>query len=129
MKQMPEIGNGIIGLGVGASYYSWSASGAAGSVSWKASTTYIPIGVTANYHFPLEDSPIDPFLGLGLGYSIVSYSCDYTGITAACGDASSSALYVIGRAGVRYHMEKFALYADAGAGDATLNVGVMFRAP
>jgi hypothetical protein len=122
IKPLPEIGNGVVGLGVGASYYSWSTS--AGADEWSA--TYIPIGVTANYHFPLENKKLDPFLGLGLGYSIVSYDCPDS-ITAFC-DSSSSALYFIGRAGVRWHLDKVALYADAGAGDATLNIGVMFRA-
>jgi outer membrane protein W len=81
--------------------------------------------VTANYHFQLEDNEkFDPFLGLGLGYQIIS--CDYDGIGSDI--CSNSALYFIGRVGARYFLnEKFAAYADAGAGGATVNVGVTLR--
>jgi hypothetical protein len=65
-------------------------------------------------------------LGLGLGYSIVSCSYDgFEGITTGC---RNSYLYFIGRAGARYFVaDNLSLYADVGAGGATLNVGVMFR--
>jgi hypothetical protein len=116
-RAMPDLGDGVIGLQIGADYYSWSS----GAYSWS----YMPIGATANYHFALENRKIDPFLGLGLGYSVVS--CNYEGIGG--GDlCANSALYFIGRAGGRYFFsERLAAYADAGAGAATLNVGVMFK--
>ena len=114
-RSMPDLGNGVIGIQAGADYYSWSAPGS----NWS----YIPIGATANYHFSLENGKIDPFLGLGLGYSIVS--CSYEGVEDLC---SNSALYFIGRAGARYFFnEKMSLYGDVGAGAATLNVGLMLR--
>jgi outer membrane protein W len=95
---------------------------------WENSVTYIPIGVTADYHFDLENNRIDPFLGLGLGYSIISNDCSYSGaIDFDCDYADSSALYFIGRAGIRYFLRRLALYADLGAGAATLNVGAMFK--
>jgi hypothetical protein len=116
IKSVPDLGNGIIGIQVGADYYSWSGPG----YDWS----YIPIGATANYHFDLENNKIDPFLGAGLGYSIIS--CDYSGI--GLGDlCSDSALYFIGKAGIRYFLSRLALYADVGAGAATLNVGAMFK--
>jgi len=115
-KALPEFGNGVLGLQLGADYYSWS--------SFNSSFSYTPVGATVNYHFNLEDSRIDPFLGLGLGYLIVS--CDLPGIGSNL--CSNSALYFIGRAGIRYFMsDKLALYGDVGAGAATLNVGAMFR--
>jgi len=114
-RSMPNLGNGVIGIQAGADFYSWSAP----DVKWS----YIPIGATANYHFNLENKKIDPFLGLGLGYSIVS--CSYSGVDDLCSD---SALYFIGRAGARYLFnEKAALYGDVGAGAATLNLGLMLR--
>ena len=60
LKPLPSLGNGMLGIQVGLTYYSWSDA----FFSYK----YIPIGVTANYHFKLSDPKIDPFLGLGLGY-------------------------------------------------------------
>lgn len=116
IKAVPDLGNGIIGFQVGADYYSWSGPG----YDWS----YVPIGATVNYHFDLENAKIDPFLGAGLGYSIVS--CDYSGL--GIGDlCSDSALYFIGKAGIRYFLQRLALYADVGAGAATLNVGAMFK--
>lgn len=114
----PEgLGTGVIGLQAGLTYYSWNEA-------TFYSYTYIPIGVTANYHFNLTNDRIDPFLGLGLGYYIVT--CDYDG---PGGDfCSASALYFIGRAGLRYFVSpNLALYGDAGAGAAALNFGVMFK--
>ena len=80
--------------------------------SW--SYKYIPIGVTANYHFKLDEPKIDPFVGLGLGYNVIS--CSVTGtFNGDCG--YSSGIYAIARAGARYFFSpKMAVYGDVGAG-------------
>jgi hypothetical protein len=130
IKTLPDMGNGILGIQVSAEYYSWSAGGSGNGFTYNSSIKYIPIGVTANYHFRLEDSPkFDPFVGLGLGYNVVS--CSYTSnfgsaFTGNCG--YNSGIYFIGRAGARYFFSpSMAGYADLGAGGATLNVGLMFK--
>jgi hypothetical protein len=117
-RALPELGDGILGFQLGADYYSWSS----GPYSWS----YIPIGATANYHFVLENNrKIDPFLGLGLGYTIISCDWDDFGGFDLC---PNSSLYFIGRAGVRYFFaDRIAAYGDVGAGAATLNVGLMFK--
>jgi len=116
LKSLPRMGNGTLGIEASFDYYSWSAP----SYSWK----YIPFGVTANYHFKLDDPKIDPFVGAGLGYQIIT--CDYAGVGSNL--CSNSAVYFIGRLGARYFFApKMAAYADVGAGAATLNVGLMFR--
>lgn len=116
IKTLPDLGNGTLGIEASFDYYSWSAP----SYSWK----YIPIGVTANYHFKLDDPKIDPFVGAGLGYQVIT--CDYAGVGSNL--CSNSAVYFIGRLGARYFFApKMAAYADVGAGAATLNVGLMFR--
>ena len=115
IKALPEMGNGILGVQVAFDYYSWSNT----FYSYK----YIPIGVTANYHFHLDEPKIDPFVGLGLGYQLIT--CDVSGLGNVC---ASSAIYFIGRAGVRYFFSpKMAAYADAGAGAGALHVGLMFK--
>jgi hypothetical protein len=115
LRSVPDLGDGLIGLQAGVDYYSWSGPG----FKWS----YIPIGATANYHFKLENKKFDPFVGLGLGYSIVS--CSYEGFDDLC---SNSGLYFIGRLGGRYFFnDKMAFYGDIGEGAATLNVGVMMR--
>jgi hypothetical protein len=117
LRAAPEgLGTGVLGIQIGADYWSWSVP--------FYSYTYMPVGGTVNYHFDLENDRIDPFLGLGLGYTILS--CDYSG---SGGDVCpNSGIYFIGKAGARYFMRpNLALYADVGAGAATLNVGAMFK--
>ena len=121
VKALPDLGNGILGIGVSADYYSWSSGFTGYSWSYK----YIPIGVTANYHFKLDEPKIDPFVGLGLGYNVIS--CSVTGtFNGDCG--YSSGIYAIARAGARYFFSpKMAMYGDVGAGGAALNLGLGFK--
>jgi hypothetical protein len=122
IKPLPDLANGTLGIQASFDYYSYSA--AFFGYSWRY--TYMPIGVTANYHFRLDDPKFDPFLGLGLGYDIVS--CRLTGLAPLTDCGYTSGLYFIGRVGGRYFFSpKMAVYADAGAGAATLNVGLMFK--
>lgn len=115
LRGVPDLADGLIGIQAGFDYYAWSEPG----YKWS----YVPVGATANYHFKLENEKLDPFVGFGLGYSIVS--CSYSGLGDLC---SNSALYFIGRAGGRYFVnDKLSLYGDVGAGAATLNLGVMMR--
>jgi hypothetical protein len=129
IKPLPDLGNGILGIQVAADYYSWSSGFAGSGFNYNASIKYIPIGVTANYHFKLDEPKLDPFVGLGLGYNIVS--CSYTSNVGSAFNGNcgyNSAVYFIGRAGARYFFNpKMALYGDVGAGGATLNLGVMFK--
>jgi opacity protein-like surface antigen len=120
-KDLPDLGNGKLGIQASFNYYSWSSNAGNFNFSYR----YIPIGVTANYHFKLDEPKIDPFVGLGLGYNIVN--CSYSGSTSnAC--AYSSGVYLIARAGARYFFApNMAVYGDIGAGGATLNLGVMFK--
>lgn len=114
-KALPDFGNGTLGIGVQFDYYSYSYTYTGGTWGYK----YMPFGVTANYHFPMTDKKFDPYIGLGLGYSVVSV----TG-----GGTASSDIYWIGALGGRYFInDKMAVQADVGTGVATLNLGLMFR--
>lgn len=124
-KALPDMGDGLLGLQVGVDWWSWDYAYFPGN---RARVSYVPIGVTANYHFKMEDRRFDPFLGVGLGYEIVNVdaSCVIQG-QDYCGRYSSD-LYVIVKGGIRYFMNRStALYADVGAGAATLNLGATFR--
>ena len=122
IKPLPDLGGGMLGIQVAAEYYSWSANFVGYSWSYK----YIPLGVTANYHFKLDEPKIDPFVGLGLGYNVVS--CNFSGSAGINDCGYSSGIYAIARAGARYVVSpSMALYGDVGAGGATLNVGLMFK--
>lgn len=115
IKSLPDLGNGVLGIEASVDIWSYNNRYLGSAYDFR----YTNIGVTANYHFNVKSNPkVDPFLGLGLGNS--SVSTDFTG-------GYSSGIYFIGRAGVRYFMKpRLALYADAGAGASTLNVGVTF---
>jgi hypothetical protein len=118
-KDLPDYGNGTLGIGLSAEVYSYDFGS-------NYTYRYIPLGATVNYHFNLSNKKLVPFLGLGLGYSILN--CSYDGPTGGIDLCPNSDIYFIGRAGARYFMsEKLALYGDVGAGAATLNLGVMFR--
>lgn len=111
-KNLPDLGNGMLGFMVSADVYSF------------AKVRYIPVGATMNYHFRIDPSnKVDLFLGAGLGFRSVSCS---NFVNNDCG--SNSALYVIGRAGGRYFLKpNLALYGDLGAGASTLNLGLTFK--
>lgn len=72
-KALPDLGDGLLGIQVGLDWWSFNY----GFIGGNSSISYIPIGVTANYHFKMENKKIDPFLGSGLGYQIVSATCVY----------------------------------------------------
>ena len=116
-KKLPDLGNGLLGFEVSADVYTFGRGN-------RASVSYIPIGATMNYHFPIDPSnKVDLFLGAGLGFQTVR--CSNFG-NVDCG--FNSGLYVIGRAGGRYFFTpKVALYGDLGSGAATLNLGLTFR--
>jgi outer membrane protein W len=117
-RAVPELANGIIGIQLSADFYSWHQLG--------FNFDHIPVGLAANYHFRLDNSRWDPFGGAGLGYSIVSCNAPAVAGVESC---ANSTLYLIARVGARYHLaDTFAFYADVGAGAATLNLGVSFRA-
>ncbi len=115
IKELPNLGNGVLAIQLSADYYHYSSNVLTVSYGF----TYIPIGATANYHIHVNNPKFDPFVGAGLGYSIVSTT--FTG-------SAGSGLYFIGRGGLRYFVSPgFALYGDVGAGAATLNLGLMFK--
>jgi len=116
IRALPDMGDGVLGIGVSADWYNYNDTFTGADYDF----TYIPIAATANYHIKIENnSKFDPFVGLGLGYLIVD--TPYTG-------SYNSGIYFVGRVGARYFMTpRMALYGDAGAGAATLNVGVTFK--
>ncbi|MBC7895075.1 MAG: hypothetical protein H7066_06665 [Cytophagaceae bacterium] len=115
IKQLPDLGNGVLGIEASIDVWNYNDNIVNSAYDYR----WISLGVTANYHFQVKSNPkVDPFLGLGLGNSMLS--------TDAPGDYSTG-IYFIGRAGIRYfYKPRLALYADAGAGASTLNVGVTF---
>jgi hypothetical protein len=120
-KALPDLGDGLLGIQVGLDWWSWDFDN-------DYSVSYIPIGVTANYHFKMDNKKWDPFLGAGLGYQVVNANCPdiFPGVDP-CRDYSSG-IYFITKGGVRYFMNtNMALYADVGVGAASLNIGAVWK--
>lgn len=125
-KGFKQVGNGVLGIGVGVDWYHFDNSFTGRS---DYTFTYLPVAATVNYHFRLDNRKIDPFVGAGLGYNRVSVSgpaCLFLGVDYCSGH--DSGVYFVGHAGIRYYWRpKMALYADAGAGSGALHVGLMFK--
>jgi len=115
------VGSGRLAIAGRIDYYSYS-DGLYSSYSW------IPIGVYCDYHFALDDTRWDPFLGLGLGYVIVSQS--YTGPNSDLFNYAygGSTVFLAFQVGARYFVSpNIAIRAEFGLGYLPLGIGVDFR--
>lgn len=87
--------------------------------------TYILTAARASYHFDLGVDKLDPYLGVILGYNIAS--AKWTGAGAMPASSAGGVIYG-GHAGARYFLsDKIGLFAEAGYGVGTLNVGLTFK--
>ena len=119
IKQLPNLGDGVLSFQASLDYYSFTAR----SGTFKATAKVIPVSGTINYHINTKNEKWDAFVGAGLGYQNYSYSDNFSNVTGL----GSSGVYFVGRLGGSYSIANaLALYADVGAGAATLNAGVMF---
>ncbi len=116
-----EYGPGVIAVGAGLDYYSWSYDYAAYG-SYKYSV--VPVQVFGNYHLPLPKSPRwDPYAGLGLVYSHVSASWEGNAFSSGF-SAAASTTDIVGNVGARYFVnDRFAVQAQVGFGYGTIGLG------
>jgi hypothetical protein len=113
-----DYGPGIISGGASVDYYSWS--------NRFFSYNYIPVTVFSNYNFVLKNKKLSPYVGLGLGYGIVSSSVEGAGL--GLGDALGNYTYFAAQFGGRYFVsDRLALQAHAGVGVGAISVGATFR--
>jgi hypothetical protein len=123
------VGPGRLAIAARIDYWSWSDS-YLGAYAYTYSYSYIPIGVICDYHFVLHDTRWDPFIGLGLGYVIISSS--YSGPAFGPGFNPSasygSGLFFTGQIGARYFFSpSMAIRAEFGFDYLPLAVGLDFR--
>lgn len=112
-------------IGVGALLDYWSYDFGSFGFTSGYSYRYIAIGAIGSYHFLLTDKKWDPFLGLGLGYYIVSVTTPAGGITTGLDD---SRLFLGAQGGIRYFFSpKIAAQARLGFGAYIIAVGVDFK--
>lgn len=122
IKELPNLGNGVLSIEASFDYYSWKY-GASNAYKW----TNIPISGTLNYHINTKSEKWGAFVGAGLGYENWSADCP-SSAGNLCSGSYSSGIYFVGRLGGTYAIAKtLQIYADAGAGAATISAGVMFN--
>lgn len=120
--------NKRIGIGVWADTWSYGDDyrTALGSYSWDV--RYVALAGTGSYHFELKNAKKwDPFVGLALGYYVVSSSAksDFGGV-AYQGDASR--LFLGGFGGARYFLsDNLAAVGRVGFGASYLTLGLDFK--
>ncbi len=128
MKDIGVDAPGTLGVGGIFRYYNWSEDfGGLGGYEW--SYTDIIIGAQGNYHFKLDNSKLDPWVGLVLGFDIASSSWDGP---SGLGDSSDSSggLFFNGNAGCRYWFSpNMAARASLGFGSivSSIILGVDFK--
>jgi hypothetical protein len=97
-----------------------------GSYGWEY--TYIIIGARGNYHFTelFKDAKMDPYVGLTLGYNIVSVK--ETGTIPFGISASGSYFLYGGHLGLRYYFSSnLGAQLEFGYGIGVLNLGIAYK--
>ena len=94
---------------------------------YRWDSRYLSLAGTGAYHFPVEEHPKwDPFLGLALGYFIVSTSAE--GPSGMSSGAGASRMFLGGFGGVRYTFaDRLRVIARAGFGASYLTFGIDYR--
>jgi hypothetical protein len=111
-------------IGIGAWFDTWSYGETFTGGEWNV--RYVALAGTGAYHFPVKSNPkIDPFLGLAVGYFVVSTSSDVGGFSY---DGSGSRIFIGGFGGARYHFKpNMSGVARLGFGAAYLTLGLDFK--
>jgi len=119
--------NDRISLGAWADTWSYGEDYATGVGAYSWNVRYVALAATGAYHFPIESNrKIDPFLGLALGYFVVSTKAEGFGGVDYTGDASR--MFLGGFGGARYFFkENLSGVARVGFGASYLTLGVDFR--
>lgn len=116
-----------ISVGAWADTWSYGESYTAGAGSYRWDVRYVALAGTSAYHFPIEGQPkLDPFVGVSVGYFLVSTQGSGTGGLAYAGD--SSRMFFGGFGGLRYAFrERVSGVARLGFGASHLTLGVDYR--
>jgi len=105
---------GLWSVGVSFDYYKYNFAGV-------VDLSVLPIGGVVNYHFALANARIDPYIGAGLGYYLVSVSGGGTSTRA-------SAMFFQSQLGVRYFItDATAIGVHVGTGIGNIAASLTFR--
>ena len=115
IKAPDDEGDGVWALGASFDRYSYTFAGI-------IDVSVIPIAAMLTYHVALDNPRIDPYVGAGLGYYIVSASAD--GVDAV----SQSTTFFQSQLGVRYFLtDVVAVGAHIGTGIGSMAVSATLR--
>lgn len=115
IKAPEDEGDGVWALGVSFDRYSYS-------VADIVDVSVVPIGAMLTYHVALDNPRIDPYVGAGLGYFIVSASAD--GVDAV----RASTTFFQSQLGLRYFLtDAAAIGAHVGSGIGSLAISATLR--
>jgi hypothetical protein len=119
-----QFGPGTLGAGASVDLYHYGDR--FGPAEW--SVTVLPIGGHVNYHFPLEDRRIDPYVGLGLGVAVVSASVRSADGAYEESAGRASGVFSFGTVGARYFFRPdLAVQAQTGWGFGGISIGVTWK--
>lgn len=119
-----QYGPGVLAVGASADVYHYSESYA--FVDW--SMTVVPIGGYVNYHVPLSDKRIDPYVGAGLGFAMVSASVRSSLDDYSASSGRASGVFSFGQVGARYFFKpNLAVQAQTGWGFGGMSLGVTWK--
>lgn len=118
------------GLGVQIGFSSYGGKWLQTGYSYDYRYTALSVMARGAYHFDIRNRDLDPYIGLGIGFS--KYSVNYTSNSPGFNSESSNIsigsplsyqLFV----GARYMFnDNFGIYGEAGYGLSALNVGLTF---
>jgi hypothetical protein len=114
---------GVIGVGGWLGYTSYKYD----YLGWGYKYTNFIIGAMGAFHYPLVDK-LDTYLGVGLGYNIVSANEFGTLPGGWDYSATSGGIVFAGMVGARYYFtEQIAVFAQVGYGVSYFTIGASFR--
>ena len=95
---------------------------------YKWTYTYFVLGARAAYHLKLESPKIDPYGGIMLGYTIVSFD-EPSGWSSVYDYSGGDSYLMYGfYGGARYFFNpRMAVYAELGYGFGVLNLGISYK--
>lgn len=114
---------GVIGVGGWLGYTSYKYD----YLGWGYKYTNFILGAMGAFHYPLVDK-LDTYLGIGLGYNIVSANEFGTFPGGYDYSATSGGIVFAGMVGARYYFtEQFAVFAQVGYGVSYFTIGACYR--
>lgn len=112
---------GYIGYSSATSEFSFVDFTGSGTTTYDWTYSYTIVGVRGSYHFAVNNSKLDPYAGVMLGYNVASVDLDgFGGASPSVGGLAYSAYL-----GARYRFsEKIGVFAELGYGIAYLQLGL-----